>query len=120
MKTSITKQFRFEAAHRLEGHDGKCRNLHGHSYLLEVTVTGPVVQGGPTDGMVMDFGDLSDVVNEQIIKQWDHQCLNDIVSFTTTAENLATECANRLIKSGLPISRVRLWETSKAYAEVEI
>ena len=117
MNLSITKQFRFEAAHSLPNHLGKCRNLHGHSYLIEVTVSGPAAASGPSEGMVMDFGDLSKVVEAEIISKWDHQFLNDILPFATTAENLAAECFRRLEAAKLPVSRVRLWETAKSYAE---
>ena len=119
MKTSLTKQFKFEAAHSLPNHDGKCKNLHGHSYVLEVTVTGPITTGGPKDGMVMDFADISAVVDLEIIAQWDHQFLNDILPFTTSAENLANECFARLEKVGLPITKIKLWETAKCFVEVE-
>ena len=118
MKISVTKQFRFEAAHSLPGHDGKCKNLHGHSYVLEVTVSGPVATSGPKEGMVMDFADLSKIVDEEIISQWDHQYLNDILPFATTAENLAAESFRRLQAKGLPVIKVKLWETSKSFAEV--
>ncbi len=119
MKTSITKQFRFEAAHSLPNHDGKCRNLHGHSYLLEVTISGDIVSDGPKTGMIMDFSDLTKIVDEEIINQWDHQFLNDILPFTTSAEHLAQECFRRLQNRKLNIERIRLWETSKCYVEVE-
>ncbi len=119
MKTSITKQFKFEAAHSLPNHDGKCKNLHGHSYVLEVTISGPIQSSGSKEGMVMDFSDISDVVNMQIIDQWDHQFLNDLVPFTTTAENLAQECFRRLENSGLPITKIKLWETAKCFVEIE-
>lgn len=118
MKTSITKQYRFESAHSLPMHDGKCRNLHGHSYLLEITVSGDIIESGPKSGMVMDFMDLSLVVEREIISKWDHQYLNDMVPFITTAENLARECFMILDKNQIPVSEVRLWETSKAYATV--
>lgn len=118
MKASITKQFRFEAGHSLPNHDGKCRNIHGHSYLLEVTVSGPIVKEGPKEGMIMDFADISKVVESEVISEWDHQFLNDILPFTTTAENLAVEIFDRL-KKHIPVTKVRLWETSKSYVEVE-
>ncbi len=117
MNISITKQFKFEAAHKLTNHDGKCRNLHGHSYLLEITIDGPIIESGPKEGMIMDFSDISKIVESEIINQWDHQYLNDLVSFTTTAENLVTECYKRL-ENKLPITKIRLWETSKSFAEV--
>lgn len=119
MKTSITKQFRFEAAHSLPNHDGKCKNLHGHSYLLEVTVSGEPTVSGPKEGMIMDFSDLTKIVDEEIINEWDHQFLNDLLPFTTTAEHLAQECFRRLQNRKLNIERIRLFETSKCYVEVE-
>jgi 6-pyruvoyltetrahydropterin/6-carboxytetrahydropterin synthase len=118
MKTYITKQFKFEAAHSLPNHDGKCKNLHGHSYILEVTVTGPIISSGPKEGMIMDFSELNTIVNQEIIGQWDHQFLNDLLPFTTTAENLAQECYRRLEKSGLDIEKIKLWETAKSFVEV--
>ena len=61
MTTSITKRFTFEAAHSIPHHTGKCKNLHGHSYILEITVTGPIQESGPEMGMVMDFTEISNV-----------------------------------------------------------
>ncbi len=118
MKTTVTKQFRFEAAHTLPNHNGKCKNLHGHSYLLEVTVSGEKQISGPQEGMIIDFGDMTKIVEEHIVKKWDHQFLNDILPFVTTAENLAEECFKILTEQGLQVERIKLWETSKAFAEV--
>lgn len=119
MKVSITKAFTFEAAHFLPDYEGPCANVHGHSYKLEVTVSGPLGAAGNVQGMVMDFTDLKRAVDEAIISQWDHKSLNDVVSFRPTAENLATEAFNRLKKAGLPVTRVRLWETAKNFATAE-
>ncbi len=118
MKTTVTKQFRFEAAHTLPNHNGKCKNLHGHSYLLEITVSGEKQTSGPQEGMIIDFGDMTKIVEEHIVKKWDHQFLNDTLSFVTTAENLAEECFRILESQGLSVEKIRLWETSKAFAEV--
>lgn len=70
----LTKIFRFEAAHSLMGYDGRCRNIHGHSYEMRVTVKGmPVMDdSSPKNGMVMDFKELKDIVNEEIIDRYDH------------------------------------------------
>ena len=70
----LTKIFRFEAAHALMGYDGRCRNIHGHSYEMRVTVKGmPIMDdSSPKNGMVMDFGDLKRIVNEEIIDHYDH------------------------------------------------
>lgn len=118
-KISITKKYNFEAAHKLPNHKGQCSRLHGHSYLFEVTISGPIIKEGGSEGMVLDFADLSKVVEREIINKWDHRYLNEIVSFVTTAENLALEIFSRLEKAGLNIESVRLWETAKAYAEVK-
>jgi len=119
MKTSITKSFFFEGAHQLKNHSGKCANLHGHSYRFDVTVTGPLITSGSSEGMVIDFADLSKKVNDEIVDKWDHHFLNDLVTFPTTAENLAQEIFNRLKKTGLNVVKVSLWETAKAYATVQ-
>ena len=70
----LTKIFRFEAAHALMGYDGRCSNIHGHSYEMRVTVKGmPVIDyESPKNGMVMDFGDLKKIVNEEIIDRYYH------------------------------------------------
>ena len=70
----ITKQFSFETAHALHGYDGKCKNIHGHSYKLFVTVLGtPILDPlDPKYGMVMDFGDLKNIVKEEIVDVFDH------------------------------------------------
>lgn len=70
----LTKIFRFEAAHALMGYDGRCRNIHGHSYEMRVTIKGmPIMDdSSPKNGMVMDFGDFKRIVNEEIIDHYDH------------------------------------------------
>ncbi|HEY4512508.1 MAG TPA: 6-carboxytetrahydropterin synthase QueD [Candidatus Paceibacterota bacterium] len=119
MTTSITKRFNFEAAHQLPNHKGKCARLHGHSYLFEVTISGSIVTSGSSEGMVMDFAHLADIVEKEIIEKWDHQFLNDMVSFSTTAELLAAEIFRRIKLAGLPVTKVQLWETKKASAIVK-
>ena len=70
----ITKEFKFEMAHALKDYDGPCRNIHGHSYEMKVTVSGTPVddKNNPKLGMVMDFGDLKKIVRETIIEVFDH------------------------------------------------
>ncbi|CAG0907961.1 unnamed protein product, partial [Cyprideis torosa] len=70
----ITKHFDFETAHALYGYDGKCKNIHGHSYHLHVTVIGTPIEDPdhPKNGMVMDFGDLKKIVKEEIVVKFDH------------------------------------------------
>ena len=73
-KIRITKHFDFESAHALYGYDGKCKNIHGHSYHLDVTVIGsPIEDKSHTkNGMVMDFGDLKTIVKKEIVTKFDH------------------------------------------------
>ena len=70
----LTKEFSFESAHALDGYDGLCREIHGHSYRLFVTIKGEPVseESNPKLGMVMDFGDLKRIVNGEIIDRLDH------------------------------------------------
>src|SRR5579884_3719011 len=87
----LTKTFRFEAAHHLPFHRGKCARPHGHSYRLEVSLRGPVKECPEQSdhGMVMDFGDLSRIVQEAVIERLDHQDLTVVTGVYTTAELLA-------------------------------
>ena len=70
----ITKEFKFEMAHALHGYDGLCKNIHGHSYKLWVTVKGKVrnENGHVKDGMIMDFSALKEIVKSEIIDKYDH------------------------------------------------
>ena len=70
----ITKEFKFEMAHALKGYDGLCRNIHGHSYELLVTISGYPISdsNSPKLGMVMDFGDLKQIVRSTIVDVYDH------------------------------------------------
>jgi 6-pyruvoyltetrahydropterin/6-carboxytetrahydropterin synthase len=113
MKTAVSRTFHFEAAHQLPWHEGKCRQLHGHSYRLEVTVEGPV---GP-QGIVLDFADLRDVVEREVLARYDHRYLNDVMD-NPTAELLAHQIWKSLEAAGLGISRVRLWETADSLVEI--
>ena len=73
----LTKEFRFEGAHALTGYDGKCRHIHGHSYILYVTVKGTPSNpdGTPKSGMLIDFTDLKRIVNDHIIDIFDHSLI---------------------------------------------
>ncbi|HIR32642.1 MAG TPA: 6-pyruvoyl tetrahydropterin synthase family protein, partial [Candidatus Coprenecus merdigallinarum] len=73
----LTKEFRFEGAHALTGYDGKCRHIHGHSYILYVTVKGTPSNpdGTPKSGMLIDFTDLKQIVNDHIIDIFDHSLI---------------------------------------------
>jgi 6-pyruvoyltetrahydropterin/6-carboxytetrahydropterin synthase len=73
----LEKQFRFEAAHHLPGHDGKCARVHGHSWVGTVVVEGHFLIGkGPKTGMLLDYGDLSAIVKDVVEEFLDHHDLN--------------------------------------------
>ncbi len=135
----ITKEFRFEGAHALMGYDGRCRNLHGHSYILSVTVKGEPLNGSksPKEGMVIDFRILKSIVNENIIDIFDHALIlrRDaalaeeiaeeygnvvIVDFQPSTENLICHFAEKLgnaLPQGVELFSLRLHETAGSYAE---
>lgn len=109
----------FEAAHELPWHSGKCKHLHGHSYKLEVTLEGELND----NGIVLDFDDLSIIVNEMIVKRYDHQYLNDFFS-NPTAEMIAREIYHSIslgmeknadLFKGVALAYVKLWETEKCF-----
>ncbi len=119
----ITKMFRFEAAHSLPGHQGKCARLHGHSYKLEVTLRGAIkdTPGESDHGMVMDFGELGTLVNHTVMERLDHQELHAVTGLHTTAENLTHWIWEELVAHGLNealLYRIRLWETENSFAEI--
>ncbi len=104
----LRKEYGFEAAHFIHNHPGKCRNLHGHSYKLFVSVEGPV---HPETGMVIDFDDLTKVVQEKVIQRLDHRFLNDLIPLST-AENIAVWIWEQL-KPDLPgLCQIEVYETS--------
>lgn len=141
-KIRITKKFTFETGHALFGHDGKCKNIHGHSYSLFVTVLGrPISESSnPKFGMVMDFSDLKKIVKEEIVNPFDHatvfnknsphlELANDLkkrghkivlVEYQPTSEMLVIDFAEK-IKSLLPknieLYSLKLQETATCYAE---
>ncbi|MGL5205910.1 MAG: 6-carboxytetrahydropterin synthase QueD [Acidaminococcaceae bacterium] len=122
---SVTKIFKFDAAHFLPEHSGKCAELHGHTYRLEVTVArrdGGLVAEGSSTGMVLDFGDLKAIVKREIIEKVDHKMLNDVFSFRTTAENMVIYfhkvLEQELVPLGIEVLKLRLWETPTSFAEV--
>ncbi len=135
----ITKEFQFEMAHALLGYDGPCKNIHGHSYKLNVTVLGQVKENtsDSDEGMVIDFGIIKNIVKKLIIDEYDHSLvLNEqmkidksqfnfmnkliIVPFQPTCELLLVHFA-QLIKAQLPthikLHSLFLRETPSSYAE---
>ena len=138
----ITKQFSFETGHALYGYDGKCRNVHGHSYKLSVTVIGePITDSSHVKfGMVIDFSDLKKIIKEEIVDVFDHATvfnkntphvelakeLSDrghcvlLVDYQPTSEMMVIDFAQK-IKQRLPkqtqLFSLRLQETATSYAE---
>jgi len=104
----ITKQFNFETGHALYGYDGKCKNIHGHSYKLSVTVSGTPISDNTHSkfGMVIDFGDLKKIVNKEIVDLFDHATI-----FNKNTPHL--ELANELIKRDLHVILVDYQPTSE-------
>lgn len=133
MKMLLTKKFAFEMAHALDGYDGKCANLHGHSYHMEVTVdAGMPADGG--SGMAIDFGKIKEIVQQAIIDRFDHalvlkegsplsagQANLIVVPFNPTTENLLMHFAS-LLKDRMPcdvtLHCLRLAETDTSVAEL--
>ena len=113
MMTRVTCSFDFEAAHFLPMHPGKCRDVHGHSYRIEVTVVGDIQE----NGMVIDFDDLRTIVKREIVDNWDHKLLNDFLD-NPTAELLAHHAFEKLMATGVGLHSVRLWETRDSFVEV--
>ena len=110
---NITKIFTFDAAHKLPLHHGKCKNLHGHTYKLEVTVNGELKK----DGMVIDFVDLKKIVKNQVLDDYDHKYINDFMN-NSTVENIVKDIWNRL-QDYLSLYKIKLWETPTCYAELK-
>jgi len=132
----IAKEFRWEMGHRLPFHEGKCKNLHGHSYKCMVELNGNIVDGK----MVLDYYDVKKVI-EPIIENLDHSFIvwagdkelielldkmnskKVVVDFQTTAENLCLFLLDEIKKSNLPENikgiKVKVFETENTYAEEE-
>ena len=91
LRWTLTKEFTFEAAHRLPRHDGKCARLHGHSWKMQVEVESPALcESGPKTGMVMDFGDIKAAVASLVESHLDHHYLNDTLELESpTSEKVA-------------------------------
>jgi 6-pyruvoyltetrahydropterin/6-carboxytetrahydropterin synthase len=137
----VTKEFNFEIAHALWNYDGPCANIHGHSYKLFVTVIGEPIkdENNPKNGMVIDFGDLKKVVNQEIIYPLDHAIILNqkaidgitsldsqmfkkqyIVDYQPTCENMVVDFAMKLlfkIPKELKLHSIKLHETATSFAE---
>lgn len=138
----ITKQFNFETGHALFGYDGKCRNVHGHSYKLSVTVIGsPITDTSHVKlGMVIDFGDLKKIVKEEIVDRFDHATVFNkntphielakelmerghnviLADYQPTSENMVIDFATKIrarLPENIKLYAVKLQETDTSFAE---
>ncbi|WP_298528717.1 6-carboxytetrahydropterin synthase [uncultured Christiangramia sp.] len=141
-KIRITKQFTFETGHALYGYDGKCRNVHGHSYKLGVTVIGePITNLEHVKlGMVIDFGDLKKIVRSEIVDQFDHATVFNkntphlelakelksrghhviLVDYQPTSENMVIDFAAKIsghLPEHIKLHSLKLQETETSFAE---
>lgn len=141
----ITTRLEFDAGHRIPCHKSQCRNLHGHRYAIEITLSGDIIrqENASDNGMVMDFSDVKAIARRTVVDVWDHAFLvykNDgvvldflkslpdhktvVMNSVPTAENMAAE-AFRILRSEykdtygnhLKLERVRLYETPNSWAD---
>lgn len=141
----ITRRLEFDAGHRIPDHQSQCRHLHGHRYVIEITLSGPVIDrpGESANGMVMDFSQVKDIARRVVVDAWDHAFLvfsgdRAVVEFLAslpdhktvlcdcipTAENLAQMAFSLLAPayrqvygSMVQLERVRLYETPNCWAD---
>ena len=141
----ITTRLEFDAGHRIPSHKSQCRNLHGHRYAIEITLSGDIIslENASDNGMVMDFSDVKAIARRAVVDVWDHAFLvyrNDtvvldflhalsdhktvVMESVPTAENMAAE-AFRILSAEyqdtygnhLRLERVRLYETPNSWAD---
>lgn len=141
----ITTRLEFDAGHRIPSHKSQCRNLHGHRYVIEITLSGDIIEkeGASEQGMVMDFSDVKAIARRSVVDVWDHAFLvyrgdtrvlefldslpdhkTVIMDTVPTAENMAAQ-AFRILDAEyrdtygnhLRLERVRLFETPNSWAD---
>jgi 6-pyruvoyltetrahydropterin/6-carboxytetrahydropterin synthase len=143
---TITRKLEFDAGHRIPDHRSQCRNLHGHRYVLEITLQGDVIEteGAPDRGMVMDFADVKRLALEHLVNVWDHAFLvyegdtkvcnfleslpghkTVVLDRIPTVENLAAKAFEILANVydahygvNLRLAKVRLYETPNCWADI--
>ncbi|MFC7373328.1 6-carboxytetrahydropterin synthase QueD [Fictibacillus iocasae] len=124
-RVAVTKEFTFDAAHHLHHYEGKCKNLHGHTYKLVITISGYVDEVG----IAVDFGDIKRIYKEVIDSKLDHRYLNEVLpNMNTTAENMIVWIweqlderleAEGLKKLGHRLEELVLYETPTSYATLK-
>ena len=143
---TITRKLEFDAGHRIPDHNSQCRNLHGHRYTLEITLTGQVVEheGYADNGMIMDFSDVKALARTNLVDLWDHAFLvyekdTKVLEFLQSMPNHKTVVLNRVptvenlakiafdilkpvyqdrFSTGLALSKIKLFETPNCWAEI--
>ena len=141
----ITTRLEFDAGHRIPNHKSSCKNLHGHRYAIEVTVTGPIHDDTKSSdfGMVIDFSDVKKIIKDLVVDRWDHAFIvyqddKEIVNFLNTlpnhktvifpvvptAENMASQAYlilsiefNKRFNHQLKIKQIRMYETPNSWAD---
>ena len=137
----VTKEFNFEIAHALWNYDGPCANIHGHSYRMFVTIIGEPIEDdkNPKNGMVIDFGDLKQIINREIIDPLDHAIILNkkafdsfksvdnqmfkkqyIVNYQPTCEKMVIDFAQKIVNKipkNLKLYSIKLHETATSFAE---
>jgi 6-pyruvoyltetrahydropterin/6-carboxytetrahydropterin synthase len=141
----ITTRLEFDAGHRIPSHKSQCRNLHGHRYAIEITLSGDIIQleGTSEQGMVMDFSEVKAIARKAVVDVWDHAFLvyqgdtavrsfldtlpdhkTVVMDSVPTAENMAAEAFRildaqyrDLYGTHLHLERVRLYETPNSWAD---
>jgi 6-pyruvoyltetrahydropterin/6-carboxytetrahydropterin synthase len=121
---TATKRFTFDASHQLPNHAGKCKQLHGHTYILEVTV-----EANPDcyphfseQGFFVDFGELKEIVGDELDRWWDHKHLNETVDPNPTAERLILHLWNSLapkLRATCLLCYLKLYETPNCWVEYD-
>lgn len=146
MTTTIFKEFQLDMGHRIPNHKSKCFNIHGHSFVYKVYVEDKIIntKGSSSEGMIIDFGDLKEIVLDTIDKQFDHsftiyvfdpisvewasnplyqKMKINVVDFIPTAENLAKHWFEllkpKLAEKKIKLKKIKIWETPTSCAIYE-
>ncbi len=141
MNLRVTKIFDFETAHALWGYDGKCANIHGHSYKLTVSISGNIIKDNSAvkNGMIIDFSDLKKIINGTVIEEFDHALLVNghtphakyaevesgfskiiLCDYQPTCENMLVEMVKRILGAlpeNIELKYAKLQETDNSFAE---
>ena len=107
----LCREFYFDAAHYIPHYKGKCENMHGHTYKLEIVVEGDIKK----DGMIIDFSKLKEIIDREVLEKLDHHDLNTIVE-NPTAEHIVNWISEKL-QGKIPVCSIKLWEGSGKWVE---